>query len=118
VLTIRGVRPASVLAFVLVKSRQVIATRAAFHPTRRWTEDAAACVAGEIEEAGLPSPTIVVCDNTRSSGAIFDAELADQGIKAERPPAQAPMCNSHVERWIQSLRQECLDHFDPVGLKH
>jgi putative transposase len=23
-----------------------------------------------------------------------------------------------MERWIQSLRQECLDHFIPVGLKH
>ncbi len=23
-----------------------------------------------------------------------------------------------MERWIQSLRRECLDHFVPVGLKH
>tara|TARA_R110000782_G_scaffold20675_3_gene55785 strand:- start:18500 stop:19135 length:636 start_codon:yes stop_codon:yes gene_type:complete len=35
VLTARGVRPASVLAFIHVKSRRVIATRATFHPTRR-----------------------------------------------------------------------------------
>ena len=52
------------------------------------------------------------------SGEPFDDELAEQGIKAERLPIRAPLCNAHMERWIQSLRRECLDHFVPVGLGH
>jgi len=118
VLTARGVRPASVLAFIHVKSRRVIATKATFHPTRRWTDEAAACVVGEIEKAGLPKPTIVVRDNDSKFGGGFDAELAGQGIRTERLPVQAPLCNAHMERWIQSLRRECLDHFIPIGLRH
>jgi putative transposase len=118
VLTARGMRPASVLAFIHVRTRRVIVTKATFRPTRRWTADAAACVVGESETAGLPKPTIVVRDNDSKFGGDFDAELADQRIKAERLPVQAPLCNAHMERWIQSLRRECLDHFVPVGLRH
>lgn len=73
---------------------------------------------GEIEKAGLPRPTIVVRDNDSKFGGGFDEELAAQGIKVEKLPVQAPLCNAHMERWIQSLRRECLDHFIPVGLKH
>jgi putative transposase len=73
---------------------------------------------GEIEKAGLPTPTIVLRDNDSKFGGGFDAELAGQGIRVGRLPVQAPLCNAHMERWIQSLRQECLDHFAPVGLKY
>jgi transposase InsO family protein len=120
VLTPRGMRPASMLAmaFIHVKGRRVIVTRATFHPTQRWTADAAACVEGEIEKTGLPRPTIVVRDNDCKFGGGFDDELAEQGIRAERLPVQAPLCNAHMERWIQSRRRERMDHFFPVELKH
>lgn len=48
----------------------------------------------------------------------FDDELAGQGIRTERLSVQAPLCNAHMERWIQSLRRECLDQFVPLGVKH
>ena len=118
VLTARGMRPASVLAFIHVKSRRVIVTKATFRPSARWTADAAACLAEAMEKRGLPRPTIVVRDNDSKFGEPFDAELAEQGIKAERLPIRSPLCNAHMERWIQSLRRECLDHFVPIGLRH
>tara|TARA_R110000782_G_scaffold20675_3_gene55784 strand:- start:18060 stop:18467 length:408 start_codon:yes stop_codon:yes gene_type:complete len=73
---------------------------------------------GEIEKAGLPRPTIVVRDNDSKFGGGFDSELAGQRIRTERLPVQNPLCNAHMERWIQSLRRECLDQFVPLGLKH
>ena len=118
VLTARGMRPASVLAFIHVKTRRVITTEATFRPTRRWAADAAACFAGAVGEQGLSSPAIVVRDNDSKFGELFDDELAADGIKAERLPIRAPLCNAHMERWMQSLRKECLDHFVPVGLRH
>ena len=33
-------------------------------------------------------------------------------------PVEAPLLNAHIERWIKSLKTECLDHFIPVGGKH
>ena len=74
------------------------------------------CVAQEGEVA---SPTFVLRDNDSKFGGGFDAELAMQGIQAERLPISGPcLCNAHTERWNQPLRRGCLDHFVPVGLKH
>jgi len=28
------------------------------------------------------------------------------------------LCNAHMERWIRSLKAECLDHFVPIGRRH
>jgi putative transposase len=39
----------------------------------------------------------------------FDALLANDGVKVIRTPVQAPNANAHIERWIGSVRRECLD---------
>jgi putative transposase len=39
----------------------------------------------------------------------FDALLANDGVKVIRTPVQAPNANAQMERWIGSLRRECLD---------
>ncbi len=118
VLTLRGWRWASVLAFIHMESRKVIVTKATLRPDHRWTAEVGECLAAEVEKLGLPKPTIVVRDNDAKFGEGFDETLADQGILTERLPILSPLCNAHMERWIQSLRRECLDHFIPVGLKH
>jgi hypothetical protein len=37
----------------------------------------------------------------------FDALLANENIKVIRTPGKAP--NAHMERWVGTLRRECLD---------
>jgi hypothetical protein len=39
----------------------------------------------------------------------FDALLANDGVKVIRTPVQAPNASAHIERWIGSVRRECLD---------
>lgn len=39
----------------------------------------------------------------------FDALLANAGIKVIRTPIQAPNANAHMERWVGTVRRECLD---------
>lgn len=90
---------------------------ATFHPTRRWAADAATCLREAVWEAGLLPTTVLVRDNDSKFGEPFDEELEAQGVKPERIPLRAPLCNAHMERWIQSLRKECLNHFVPVGLR-
>ncbi len=51
-------------------------------------------------------------------GAGFDEALAGHGIKAVQLPFRSPNLNAHVERLIQSVRKECLDHFIVVGTGH
>jgi putative transposase len=39
----------------------------------------------------------------------FDALLASEKIKVIRTPVQAPNANAHMERWVGTVRRQCLD---------
>jgi putative transposase len=39
----------------------------------------------------------------------FDAVFADAGIEILRSPPRAPRANAYAERWIGTVRRECLD---------
>jgi hypothetical protein len=41
--------------------------------------------------------------------------LATEKIKVIRTPVQAPNANAHIERWVVSVRRECLDRLLIVG---
>jgi putative transposase len=47
--------------------------------------------------------------------AAFDALLASEKIKIIRTPVRAPNANAHMERWVGSVRRECLDRLLIVG---
>ena len=44
--------------------------------------------------------------------------LGSSGISSVAIPAQSPNCNPHAERFIKSIRHECLDHFIVFGETH
>jgi len=77
------------------------------------------------EEAGAESPRpgrlwprLVARDRDSKYGADFDGALAGHGIEAVQLPFRSPNLNAHVERLIQSVRTECLDHFIVMGTGH
>jgi transposase InsO family protein len=45
----------------------------------------------------------------------FDALLASEKIKIIRTPVRAPNASAHRERWVGSVRRECLDRLLIVG---
>jgi transposase len=40
------------------------------------------------------------------------------GVKVVRIPAQSPNCNPHAERFVRTIRQECLEQFVIFGERH
>jgi hypothetical protein len=48
----------------------------------------------------------------------FCTSFKDAGVNLVRLPARSPSLNSHTERWIGSLRAECLCRIIPLGEKH
>jgi len=50
--------------------------------------------------------------------AQFRRLLRDGGVKPLRLPAKSPNLNAHAERFVRSIRNECLDHVVLLGERH
>ena len=48
----------------------------------------------------------------------FDGIFKADGIKVKRHTPASPNLNAYVERFIQTLQQECMDHFVVIGQQH
>ena len=44
--------------------------------------------------------------------------LAREGIRTIRTPPQAPNCNAYAERFVRSIKEECLDRVILLGERH
>jgi hypothetical protein len=52
----------------------------------------------------------LIHDNDRKLTKAFDAVFQSKQISVSHTPLEAPNANSFAERWVRSVRQECLDH--------
>ena len=71
----------------------------------------------DLEERGR-QVRFLVHDRDNKFSAAFDAVFASEGIRIIRTPVRAPNANTHVERWVGSVRRECLDRLLIAGRRH
>jgi hypothetical protein len=60
----------------------------------------------------------LIRDRDSKFTAAFDAVLAAADIRIIRTPVRAPRANAIAERFIGTLRRECLDHLLITGTRH
>jgi putative transposase len=48
----------------------------------------------------------------------FDEIFRTEGAKIFTSPVRAPNANGHAERWVRTIRQECLDHILIISRRH
>ena len=61
---------------------------------------------------------VLICDRDAKWSAAVRERLAEGGIRVVRTPYQAPNANAYAERFVRSLKEECLDRIIPLGEGH
>ena len=117
VLTVKGLKEVFVLAFLNVKTRRVVLSPATFHPEAAWVARQADAFVSQARVDGL-RVRYVQRDRDGKFGEAFDAKLRKLRVKVIRSAPQAPNTQAFVERFIGSIRRECLDHFVFFGVRH
>jgi transposase InsO family protein len=102
---------------VLFQTRHVffvirLANREIFHVavTRLPTADWAAQQIVECCAWDRAPPRFLIHDRDSRYGANFDRRVRGLGIRQVRTPFRSPQANAVAERWVRSVRSECLDH--------
>ncbi len=104
-----------VLFFIEHRSRRVHLAGITTNPTGAWTTQQARNIAADLAERGAK---VLIRDRDTKFTAGFDAVFASEGIQVIRSPVRAPKANAIAERWVGTIRRECLDRLLILGLRH
>jgi putative transposase len=66
----------------------------------------------------LDNATAVVHDRDSKYSGPFDEVFRTEGVKVVLTPFRAPRANAYAERWVRSVRSECLDWTLVRGRRH
>jgi len=102
-------------AFFIVElaTRRVVHMAVTRHPSDAW-------VAQQLRDATpeRTAPTDLIRDNDSRFGPDFARVAAASGIKVLRTAFRAPLMKALCERFLGSVRRECLDHLLILGEAH
>jgi putative transposase len=98
-------RPWYIFVVMELKTRRILHTAITKFPTDEWT-------AQRLREAtpwGKGSKYLIY-DRDNKNGTHFSAIAVGSSIKELKTPYRSPRANAHCERFMGSLKRECLDH--------
>jgi putative transposase len=99
---------AYVLAVIEHATRHIRILGITLHPTGQWTAQQACNLLMDLgKQADLVK--FMIRDRGSDFTAVFDAVLADAGIRTVLCNVQTPRMNAIIERWIGGCRRELLD---------
>jgi putative transposase len=106
-------RPVYAFFVIALETRRVVHVGVTRHPTDTW-------VAQQLREATPcgQRPRYLIRDNDCKYGRVFAHVAAASGITELRTAYRAPRQNATCERFLGSVRHECLDHLLILGEAH
>ena len=106
-------RPLHAFFIIVLGSRRVVHVGVTRHPTEAWVTQQLR----EVTPFGV-YPRFLIRDNDGKYGPRFDRLAVASGIRVLRTPLRALRANAICERFLGSVRRECLDHLLVLGEAH
>jgi putative transposase len=106
-----------VLFFIEVHTRRVHIAGVTAHPHSAWVSQQARNLMCSFDDKRAPVLFLIRDRDAKYSGA-FDEVFRTEGATVIRTPIRAPRANAFAERWVRSVRTECLDWILVGGRRH
>jgi putative transposase len=100
-----------------LRSRAVHVAGVRIDPDGAWLMQVARNLL-DAEDGFLRNATHLIHDRDPLYTKAWTALLKSEGVKCVPIPAQSPNCNPHAERFVKTVRSECLQHFVIFGERH
>src|SRR6058998_655479 len=104
-----------VLFFIELESRRVHLAGCTTNPSGGWVTQQAR----NLGFTGLfERMRFLIHDRDSKFTAAFDEVFRSEGIQVTHTPVQAPQANAYAERFVRTVRNECLDWLLILGRRH
>ena len=97
-----------VLFFIELESRRVHLAGITTRPAGAWVTQAARNLLIDLDERATRF-RFLIRDRDAKFSAAFDTVFAAAGTEVVKIPPRAPKANAYAERWVRTVRTECLD---------
>jgi putative transposase len=105
-----------VLFFISLATRRIEYIACTANPDGRWAAQQARNLVMQLSDQE-PFRFLIHDRDTKFSHA-FDEVFRSEGMRVIRTPIQAPNANAHAERWVRTIRADCLDRILILGRRH
>ena len=104
-----------VLFFIELSTRRVHLAGTTSRPDSAWVTQQARnlSITGRLAEK-----RILLRDRDSKFSGPFDEVFRTEELKVVKTPIRAPKANAFAERWVGTVRRECLDHVLIFGRRH
>ena len=106
-----------VLFFIELATRRVRLAGITANPDGRWVAQQARNLLMQLDDENA-RPRFLIRDRDSKFTRELDEVFRSEGIRVIKAPVRAPKARAHAERWVGSIRRECLDRLLILGRRH
>src|SRR4030065_1521929 len=106
-----------VLFFIELGTRRIYLAGCTTNPDITWVTLQARQLVWNLKD-DTRDMAFIIHDNDTKFTSSYDNVFSSEGIEILNTPYRAPRANAYAERWVRSIREECLDHILVLNENH